>query len=453
MSQIQVALKRLCKSAVFVSAATCLVFLGGCASTEQVAKSVLDGNLAQEMASNQLILLNIVRASQRSPMHFTRISTVRLPVGAGNPTFGLPIPFGADRTHLYTLSTQFGITQGVDTTVQDSQEFMQGISSPVQATLLQYYLDQGWPQSQILHMFVRVMQIYRKDPGVDEPQLIGQLENYPATRQKMQAFQEAVESMADCSFSFETVPRATPYGPMIEAASFKDLKAMAALRAADVAIVPVDSAGNVTDTKTVTQYRLAKAGKETEFSLSPKLGRKCAGVLVPHSARAGAIGGPATPQAAENALVVPLRTGTFSGDLSHVFSKPLPSTAGGTATYHASLTLRSPEAMLYYLGEIVRAQIKAQDEGGDPATAAPFLGENGWLASAPSSHNQALFRVERAASNMTAVSVDYLGRTYALPRSSESDRTMHTLWLVTQVLSLQNKGTATPVTSNVRLVN
>ena len=445
-----------CRRLALFATASALVVLAGCASTGQVAKSVVDANLAQEMANNQLVLLNIARAAERRPMHFTRLSTVRLPIGLGNPSFDLPISFGADRSHLYTLTSHLGITQGVDTTVQDSQDFMEGITTPVPATLFQYYLEQGWPQSIILHMFVHVMEIYRKEPGKIEPQLVGRIENYPPDSTKMMAFQKAVENMSGCAFRFETVKSSVPYGPILDGESLKDLRAMAALHTANIGVVPVDSTGSVTDSKAITKYRLAKESKDTELRVSRKLGMECRGVTAAVSDESSAsshdaISAPAPAAAALG--FAPLFIGKASLNHSALALNPSSSSKTGTTTQFVTLTLRSPEAMLYYLGEIARTQLQAQRDGDPVRAVAPLMGRDGWRATTPSTAHRALFRVFPTADTSAAVSVEYLGATYALPPSSDSDSTMHTLSLIIQILSLQNKGSATPVTSNIRLVN
>ena len=42
----------------------------------------------------------------------------------------------------------------------NSQEFMRGITQPVPPSTMLYYLDQGWPQQLVLHMFVRSIEFY-----------------------------------------------------------------------------------------------------------------------------------------------------------------------------------------------------------------------------------------------------------------------------------------------------
>ena len=78
----------------FNALVVCTAVLAGCASTGQLANTAVKANVAQEQAHNELLVLNILRAYERKPMHFTQISAVRLSPGIGNPTFSLSIPFG-----------------------------------------------------------------------------------------------------------------------------------------------------------------------------------------------------------------------------------------------------------------------------------------------------------------------------------------------------------------------
>lgn len=431
-------------------AASCAL-LAGCATQEQVADAIVDANVAQEMAANRLMLLNIVRAKHRHPMHFVRIGAIRMPPGLGNGTFTLPIPFGPDRSQAYSLGTQFGQSYGIDSAVQDSQEFMQGVTAPVTPSLLGYYLDQGWPQSLVLHIFVKSIEVFRQDPGKD-PVRVSRVENYPLNPKAFRAFRETVESLEPCRFMFSAKPSVSPYGPKLPAGQFSDLKALAELGKAGIAFTPVDSAGKVTDTLTASEYRLARVDKDLHFALAHKGQQKCEGVRIPED-EAGA---PGDAGAKSGGTLVPMKSvqlmsGVVEQDHGPKLaeSRPASSAAVGTVTYHASLSLRSPEAMLYYLGEIVRRQFLPAGEGGGEV----YLGPNGWDMAGASTANRVLFRLQSPAPPQAPFAVTYLGRTYALGEGSEVDRSTQALWLVAQVLALQNKGTVAPATTNVRVVN
>jgi len=62
----------------FLTAAIGAIALSGCASyNPRFAPTAVHYNKVVEDANNELLLLNIIRASERRPMYFTRISALR----------------------------------------------------------------------------------------------------------------------------------------------------------------------------------------------------------------------------------------------------------------------------------------------------------------------------------------------------------------------------------------
>lgn len=389
------------------------VFLTGCASTGQIADQIVKSNLAQESAQNQLLLLNIVRAYQRRPMHFTQISAIRLPVGVGNPSFTIPTPFGPDFTQqVYNVSTSVAITQGVDTTVLNSQEFMRGITTPMPPSLMLYYLEQGWPQQMILLLFVRKIEVYQGK------KLIQEYTNYPESQREFSKFSAALSELRGCEF--EAAPLdGKAYGPEYNPGQLLDIRGLAAAKSADLALEP-----RGTDPKRPTAYQFVKQSKSMQLVQSDGSSKPC---TLPDGARA--LKATSSPEREK-------------GDQDN----------GVTATF----VLRSPEAMIYYLGEIARAQLEGQtlDNGERVPVSKDFptfkygaVREQTFPGAAPT-----LFTLNKGSASDSAVSVDYEGAAYSLPRGSNANRTMHVLSLLTQVIGLQNKGADLPSTANVRIV-
>jgi hypothetical protein len=56
-----------------------------CATAGQLGEQVVKSYVGQEQAHNALLLLNIARAYHRLPMHFSKITSIRMPLGIGNP--------------------------------------------------------------------------------------------------------------------------------------------------------------------------------------------------------------------------------------------------------------------------------------------------------------------------------------------------------------------------------
>ncbi len=375
--------------------------VAGCASTGQVADQVVKSNLAQESAQNQLLLLNIVRAYHRRPMHFTQISAIRLPVGIGNPSFTIPTPFGPDFSQqIYNVSTSIAVQQGVDTTVLNSQEFTRGITTPMPPSLLLYYLDQGWPQQMVLHLFVRKVEIYKGK------ELVRGYINYPENPKAFAAFSAVMADLRGCEFEAKSLD-GKAYGPEYTPGQLLDIKGLAAAKGVELSLEPRGA-----DLTKPTGYQFVKPNKNVELSMESS-GRPC---QLPDGATK--VSAAATPEREK---------GTSGNEMS------------------ATFVLRSPEAMLYYLGEIARAQLDGNSQGPQflysPVRVETF-----------DTDRATLFSLKRGATAEAAVSVEYEGVTYSVPKGSAADRSMHVLSLVTQVMGLQNKGTDLPSTANVRIV-
>jgi len=113
---------------------------------------------------------------------------------------------------------------------------------------------------------------------------------------------------------------------------------------------------------------------------------------------------------------------------------------------YAIFNLRSPEAMMYYLGEIARHQSERPDWDGPRV-------KFGYGAARADDRSALLFRVnEGTAPASSPVLVSYRGASYSIGQTSDTDRSMHTLSLINQVLMLQNKGTDLPATANIRIL-
>ena len=74
-----------------------LSLLAGCAFSGQIADHAVAYNKTIEQSENEMLLLNILRASDQRPMHFTRISEFSGALDA-SASSDLTIPFGRNTT-------------------------------------------------------------------------------------------------------------------------------------------------------------------------------------------------------------------------------------------------------------------------------------------------------------------------------------------------------------------
>ena len=78
-----------------LSAALLCATLAACSFDQRIADHAVKYNKTVEEANNSLLLLNILRARDRRPMHFTAISQVRGSLSqSSSGSIGLTIPFG-----------------------------------------------------------------------------------------------------------------------------------------------------------------------------------------------------------------------------------------------------------------------------------------------------------------------------------------------------------------------
>lgn len=176
-----------------LSALCSALFLAACAyaPTERIVANATDYNLAVEQANNQMLLLNVMRAMNRHPMYFTSISALRGSVSTEVSTGGLTIPFGGDAKNEYSVapSATFATNPTFDLAVLDTEKFYRGVLTPVAPELLQYYADQGWPAELLLHMFVRTIKVGERT-----------FVNYPGApnTSEFATFQEVLKLVFNC---------------------------------------------------------------------------------------------------------------------------------------------------------------------------------------------------------------------------------------------------------------
>ena len=350
-------------------------------------------------------------------MHFMRLSALR---GSASPASGgltLSTPIGGDATNVYGVSTTLNFTRpSLEVQILDNQEFMRGITTPVQPATLLYYLDQGWPQQTVLHMFVRSIEFFEKKEKGTEPQLVQRLTNYPANRIRFAPFQEYMNDLVGYELTIDAQPVRTPYGPPYASAALAtETKGLAAARTADLELLGTDASGEITKAPQPSFYRFFKSRKESFLKLSnnPDLSdRRCAG-----------------PKKTQE-----IRFLLRSGDASNATAIQVSDTKEGEST--VVFVLRSPEAMLFYLGELARAQLDGfYDQTGVPQIPGPMdaITISYGLSRDPQGSigkQVKLFALSKGTlPEAVGISVEVEGQTYNVPAGSLTDRSMHVISL------------------------
>lgn len=158
----------------------CLTMLSACSVHEfkpdtNVARTSIAYNLQVEEAQNQDLLLNVWRAKQRRPLYLTDISKI---TGSTKRdiTLGLTLPVGHITGYQDTVSPSATISVNpvFDVNVLNTQDFMRGFLSSVSPATFAFYWRQGWTRELFLNLLVRSITIYD-----DKQAVLDTIHNYP----------------------------------------------------------------------------------------------------------------------------------------------------------------------------------------------------------------------------------------------------------------------------------
>jgi hypothetical protein len=348
------------------------LLLAGCASAQFLAERSTNYNKAIEQAQNQTLLLNVLRARDRKPLYFTAMHQVRGNIRYGTGSGNVGIPFGgAATTDVYSASpsVSYATNPTFDITLLDSKEFYQGILKPVDMETIEYYVSQGWPKDILLHMFIRQIDI-----GDEE-----EIENYPGNPEEFDRFQRTLHRLElGVTKTSTTVPIK---GPELTEETVQNLEHLLKARDAKLVVSKIPEKNRYQLEKTVAGLVFEAQGKENQMPV-------------------------------ENATTKRL----FATQMLDVEEKEK----------KGKVYIRSPEAMIYYLGELAREELKP----GSTFKPTVRIGKTG---------KDILFRIEEVDPEHRdgyALVVEYGGSMYGIPAGSSGGRSMHVLSLITQILAL-----------------
>lgn len=457
-----------------------LILCTGCAFRRHVAGMAIEHNDFVAQTTNRQTVLNILRAREREPMHFTSFSSVsgkaqgNAQIGfntvalAGDPravtdstvtktgATGALIETSTTDTTVTTLnpsvttvtpSAQVSVTTGTDFTlgVEANEKFYRGIMGPLSPGIIIYYLRQGFPADLLGHLVIRRIEVQARITGADNSVHeipLGTFDNSPDELAAAQTPEEiaqarAFEELMRCwQLSYSLAPPAAPASG--SPASREFVLALAATG---------DEACRLE-----TEFRESILGRWRAQPAARSRGSGDRGALPFEPSTAPATGViaravAAIPSADREQVTQGVGGAGFAELYSdNFFSGTLPPAVRGEIVIY--VTLRSVEGVLYYLGEYVRNQ-----------ETSPRLR----YRTCPESRRYCLpiIRILPASQvrpELRFVDLTYRGRTYAVPMagrqlSEEGGRSSQVISLVQQLLNLHRSATDLPGTALVRVTN
>ena len=212
-----------------------LLGLGACSGTvDQFSNRAQAYNDQADTIKEQQLLLNILRAAYREPMEFSDFTQVTGQSSlSGTLGFSLPItsfPANAMRSYLTTPSATVSGTQSFTVANLDTQEFYEGLLSPVPLTTLDYYMESDYPKALVLTLFVDKIELMRMadDSAAAAPAYTLTYDNsYMDGR--YEPFRAMINTAIFAGLDTETVKQLRPIGPPMTTQQLHEVKDLSAL--------------------------------------------------------------------------------------------------------------------------------------------------------------------------------------------------------------------------------
>jgi hypothetical protein len=446
-------------------------FLLGCTTQRNLAENAVSFNQAVERAQNDVLLLNVVRASERLPMYLTDISkitgSIKMEVDGG-----ISMVEKTRRTFKPTLTGIYALNPTFEVPVMNTQEFMKGFLSPLDLKTLAYYQDTGWPMELLYFLVVRKVVVQLAPEGTGPAPKPISFDNYPDVHDlvfcKLLQFGYWMEHFLATAPKIEQQPKRVNGKEVIETIG----PAAATL---DQLVEAADQGWKIE--RKGDEFVLTRAAKEFAFSFDKslqdlsKFTREADKVCKSHFD--DEIADPVAKDVIEKASPVTENLAASAAEGSGVSS---PATADQAAPSSqvsraeqgsqvikvggstVTLYFRSAEAILYYLGELARMETKAK------ATKMLML--------CVGFHSEPIFVARMGTASGAEVSVRHGSLSYWIPDESIKSyqrctrrgavqiaavedvrgESMHALSLISQLVALNKSAKDFPTTGVIRVI-
>ena len=443
----------LCKTVLSISAIG--AGLTGCSFSGLVADHSVDYNRAIRKVSNSNVLLNSLRARDRLPMQFAAISKISgdftfSPSGAltvGSIPFENATEPDLDVTGTLVGSVSYVSNPSYDVVPLDSQEFLNGILTPLDPSILEFYISQGWPKELLFHLFFEDIQIGDK-----------KIKNDPCDADQFADFQTRIDENVD-RINIVRKNLISEKTPLFNFNPDKDIKYVADINSAELEFEEIKSDGG-------SQYRLIK--KSARYFICPFAdGSKCKSKRAKISAlKDGAVERDGSVESSEpgdtsrltileydSPALATQRLEKSTDERAETDATPTdhPQEADKPQEYVKEAHLRSVQGIIYYLGEVLRTQ--GQETRPDcPATLLP---ERKPIKVKTGSWESTLFNLVDAESekSLDDFIFEHDGRRFGIPKDSvNAGRSAQVVELISQLIGLQKKREELPTTQSIRLI-
>lgn len=398
--------------------------LGACSQQVTISEWASGYDKAMETASNENMLLNMVRAAYNQPLHFAAVAVVR-GNGQVSPTIGASatLPFyhfldlgtktsGAAGAGL-TPSASLSVTGGFnfDMASLDNSEFVSGLLTPISPTTVHYYVAQGIPREILFNLLIDRVTI--TDKGKTTTYI-----NDPNSAH-YDDFLTTLNNLLLLGLTTENVQNTVPVGPPLTAADARNPQLLAAIAPAGILMVPQGTGPN-------TMYQLVKPIQTARFCFTG--------------------GGPNLPTLPDSAMCEsvdhhphPPPSQSPQGTQSFAAGSSIP----GFEDAALSVTIRSTRDVFNYLGNLIYQEAEDATPVNLTMKSQEAIDYN-YLKQG----NQLLVVKKNQSRSDDLVHVDYRGASYSIPEDGQGNSAL-VFTVVSQILNLSKSVNLIPTTSAV----
>lgn len=256
---------KLLKCLLVAAGCATLTFIAGCVHLDYFSGRATGFNVQVADAQNQTMLLNILRAAHRFPMHFTELTTLS-GTSQVSASAELSLPFSdfhdAAAVRSGTPGTSVSQSPTFNVAVLETQEFYKGMMTPVSLDQMSNYLNQGLPPSVVYQLLLGRI-IHRRTPTGEPvaiennfhslkkqakllcpqpkpPEKAPEKAPEQASKQSEYAcFRKIIEALIARNLTIERTQDTKNVGPVLGEKSLDDPKAIKEIEAQGLQLVPV----------------------------------------------------------------------------------------------------------------------------------------------------------------------------------------------------------------------